>query len=136
MSSSTGKHCASTATATTPTALGDIHHSSPVTATEANLCCTVVEPSNITVQSSESDIDREIEELESLFLNIVSEAAEDLTTVKLSKIKLCVTQLPVSVKYQHLHFLDHNRSALLVLRVLTISSLFWACTGAISIAGS
>ena len=64
------------------------------------------------MQSLESDIDREIQELESLFFNIVSEAAEDLTAVKFSKVKLCVTQLPVSVKYQHLHFLDHNLSAI------------------------
>ena len=84
-----------------------------MTATEANLCSIVAEPSNVSIQTSERDIDREIEELESLFLNIVSEAAEDLSTVKLSKVKLCVTQLPVSVKYQHVYFLDHNLPAII-----------------------
>ena len=110
--SSTGKHSASTATATTPTTPDEHQQSSPVTAAEANLCSTVAEPSKVSIQSSESDIDREIEELERLYLNIVSEAAEDLSTVKLSKVKLCVTQLPVSVKYQHVYFLDHNLSAI------------------------
>ena len=111
--SSTDKHSASTATATTPTTPGDHQQSSPVTAAGANLCSAVAEPSKVLNQSSESDIDREIEELETLFLNVVGEAADDLTTVKLSKVKLCVTQLPVSVKYQHVYFLDHNLSAII-----------------------
>ena len=111
--SSTGKDCASTATATTSTTPGDHQQSSPVTATEANLCSTVAEPSKASIHTSETDIAREIEELESLFLNVVGEAAEDLSTVKLSKVKLCVTQLPVSVKYQHVYFLDHNLTAII-----------------------
>ena len=110
---STGKQSASTATATTPTAPVDHQQSSPVTAAEANLCSTLVESSKVSTQLSQSDIDSEIRELEDEFLNVVSEAAEDLTTVRLSKVKLCLTQLPVSVKYQHLHFLEHNRSAII-----------------------
>ena len=109
---STGEHSASTATATTPTTPGDHQQSSPVTAAEANLCSTVVEPSKVPTQLSESDIDSEIEELERQFSNVVSEAAEDLITVNLSQVKLCLTQLPVSVKYQFLRFLKHNRSAI------------------------
>ena len=126
----TGKHSAPTATATTSTTPDDHQQSSPVTAAEANLCSAVAEPSKVSSQSSESDIDREIEKLESLFLNIVSEAAEDLSTVKLSKVKLCVTQLPVSVKYQHLRFLEHNRSAITsatsVDDILAILGLYWS----------
>ena len=104
------KHFASTATA--PTTSGDHQQSSPVTAAEADLCSTVVESPKVSSQLSKSGIDMEIEELERQFLNVVGEAAEDLTTVKLSKVKLCVTQLPVSLKYQHLHFLEQNRSAI------------------------
>ena len=115
--------------ATTPTTPGDHQQSSPVTAAEANPCSTGVELSKVSIQSLESDIDREIEELESLFLNIVSEAAEDLTTVKLSKVKLCLTQLPVSVKYQHVYFLDHNLSAIIeatsVDAILGVLGRYW-----------
>ena len=109
---STGEHSASTATATTPTTPGDHQQSSPVTAAEATLCSTVVEPSKVSIQLSEYDIDSEIQELEREFLNVVDEAAEDLTTVKLSKVKRCLTQLPVSLKYQHLRFLERNCSAI------------------------
>ena len=124
-----GKHSASTATAITPT-IPELHkQSSPVTAAGANLCSTIVESSEVSIQPLESDIDREIQELELLFLNIVSEAAEDLTTVKLSKVKLCVTQLPVSVKYQHLRFLEHKRSAIIaatsVDAILAILGEYW-----------
>ena len=127
--SSTGKHSAPTATATTPTTPDDHQQSSPVTAAEANLCSAVAEPSKVSNQSSESDIDREIEELETLFLNVVGEAADDLTTIRLSKVKLCVTQLPVSVKYQHLRFLEHNRSAIIAATsidaILAILGDYW-----------
>ena len=123
------KHSASTATATTPTTPGDHQQSSPVTAAEANLCSTVAKPLEVSIQTSESDIDSEIQELESLFLNIVSEAAEDLTTIKLSKVKCCVTQLPVSVKYQHLCFLRQYRSAISnaksVDEILAILGEYW-----------
>ena len=112
LSTSTGKHSALTAAATTPTTPGDHQQSSPVTATEANLRSIVAEPSNVQLQTSETDIDREIQELERQFLKVVGEARKDLTTVELSEIKLCVTQLPVSVKYQHLHLLEHNLSAI------------------------
>ncbi len=127
--SSTGKHSSSTATTTTPTTPGENQLSSSVTAAETAICSTVAEPSEVSVQSPKIDIDGEIQELESLFLNIVSEAAEDLTTVKLSRVKVCVTQLPVSVKYQHLHFLEHNRSAITsatsVDDILAVLGLYW-----------
>ena len=110
---STGEHSASTATATTPTTPGDHQHSSPVTAAEANLCSTMVETSKVSSQISESDIDHEIQELEHQFFNVVRKAAKDMRTVELSDVKLCVTQLPVSVKFQHLHFLEHNCSAII-----------------------
>ena len=126
----TGKHCALTATATTPTTPGDHKQSSPVTATEANLSSTVVEPSKVSIQSSKSDIDKEIQELERQFLKVVREARKDLTTVELSEVKLCVTQLPVSVRYRHIRFLEHNRSAITsatsVDDVLAILGLYWS----------
>ena len=110
--SSTDKHSAPTATATTPTAPGDRQQSSPVTAAESDLCSTVAKPLEVSIQSSESDIDKGMQELECQFLKVVRKAGRDLRTVDLSDIKLCVTQLPVSVKYQHLHFLEHNCSAI------------------------
>ena len=110
--SSTGKHSAQTATATTPATPGVHQQSSPVTTTEANLCSAVAEPSKVSIESSESDIDKGMQELECQFLKVVRKAGRDLRTVDLSDIKLCVTQLPVSVKYQHLHFLEHNCSAI------------------------
>ena len=52
-----------------------------------------------------------------------------MQTVELSEVKLCVTQLPVSVKYQHLHFLEHNRSAIIdatsVDAILAILGRYW-----------
>ena len=99
-----------------------------MTAAEAQ-CSTVVETSKVSSQLSKSGIDREIEELERQFLNVVDEAAEDLTTVKLSKVKRCLTQLPVSVKYQHLRFLEQNRSAIIdatsVDDILAILGRYW-----------
>ena len=126
---STGEHSASTATATTPTTPGDHQQSSPVTAAEATLCSTVVKPSKVSIQLSACDIDSEIQELEREFLNVVCEAAEDLITVKLSKVKLCVTQLPVSLKYQHLRFLERNCSAIIdatsIDDILAILGRYW-----------
>ena len=126
---STGEHSASTATATTPTTPGDHQQSSPVAAAEANLCSTVVEPSKVSSQLSKSDIDSEIEELEHQFFNVVRKAAKDMRTVELSDVKLCVTQLPVSVKYQNLCFLKNNLSAICkatsVDDILAILGLYW-----------
>ena len=113
----------------TPTSPGDHQHSSPVIAAEANLCTTVVESSKVSVQLLENDIDREIEELERQFLKVVRKAAKDMRTVELSEVKLCVTQLPVSVKYQHLCFLKEYRSAISnaqnVDEILAILGEYW-----------
>ena len=128
-STSTGKHSASTATATTPTAPGDHQQSSPVTAAGANLCISETESSKVSMQSSENDIDKGIQDLECHFLKVIRKAGRDLRTVDLSDIKLCVTQLPVSVKYQHLHFLEHNCSAIVdatsVDAILAILGDYW-----------
>ena len=110
--SSTGEHSAPTATATSPTAPGDHQQSSPVTAAEPDLCIAETESSKVSMQSLESDIDKGIQELECQFLKVVRKAGRDLRTVDLSDIKFCVTQLPVSVKYQHLCFLRQYRSAI------------------------
>ena len=102
---STGKDSASTATATTPTTPGDHQHSSPAA------------------------IDREIPKLERQFLKVVREAGKDLRTFELSEVKDCVTQLPVSVKYQHLCFLERNLSAISsaqnVDAILAILGRYW-----------
>ena len=124
------KHSASTATATTPTTPGDHQQSSPVTATEANLCSAVAEPSNVTIQSSESNIEREIQELEREFLKVVREAAKNLRAVEISEVKDCVMQLPVSVRYRHIRFLERNHSAIAsatsVDSILAILGLYWS----------
>ena len=126
---STGKQSASTATTTTPTTPGDHQQSSPVTAAEANLCSTVVETPKVSIQLSESDIDREIRELEDEFLKVVKEAAKNLRTVELSEVKFCLTQLRVSVKYRHIRFLERNLSAIAnatsVDDILAILGLYW-----------
>ena len=100
-----------------------------MTAAEANICSTVVEPSKVSIQLSESDIDTEVRELEDDFLTVVRKAARDLRAVELSDVKVCVTQLPVSVKYQHLHFLEHSRSAIMdatsVDAILAILGRYW-----------
>ena len=124
--SSTGKHSAPTATATTPTAPGDRQQSSPVTAAESDLSISETEPTKVLIQS---DIDKGIQELECQFLNVVRKAGRDLRTVDLSDIKFCVTQLPVSVKYQHLCFLRQYRSAISnaksVDEILAILGEYW-----------
>ena len=129
LSTSTGKYSALTATATTPTTPSDNQQSSPVTAAEANLCISETESSNVSIQTSETDIDREIQKLERQFLKVVGEARKDLATVELSEVKLCVTQLPVSVKYQHLHLLEHNLSAIVdaksVDAIFTVLGRYW-----------
>ena len=123
---STDEHSASTATATTPTTPGDHQQSSPVTAAEANLCSTVVETPKV---SDQRDIDREIRELEDEFLKVVKEAAKNLRTAELSDVKLCLTQLPVSVRFRHIRFLEHNLSAIAsatsVDEILAILGLYW-----------
>ena len=83
-----------------------------MTAAEANLWSSETESSNVSIQSSENDIDKGIQELECQFLKIVKEAGRDLRTLELSDIKFCVMQLPVSVKYQHLCTLQQCHSAI------------------------
>ena len=106
------KHSAPTATATTPTAPSDHQQSSPMTAAESDLCISETESSKVSMQSSENNIDKGIQELECQFLKVVRKAGRDVRTADLSDVKFCVTQLPVSVKYQHLHFLEHSCSAI------------------------
>ena len=89
----------------------------------------VVEVSKSPVQPLECDIEKEIEELEDQFLDVVDEAASSLENVPLSKIKRCVTQLRVSVKYQHKKFLEDKLSAIdaaqSVGAVFAILGLYW-----------
>ena len=125
----TGKHSASTAAATTPATPGDHQQSSPVTTTEADPCNSKTGSSKVSIQSSESDIDREIRELECQFLRVVRKAAKYLRTIELSDIKICLTQLPVSVKYSHIKFLECNESAIVsamsIDAILAILGRYW-----------
>ena len=67
---------------------------------------------NSPVQPLEGEIEKEIEELEDQFLDVVDEAAKSLENIQLSKIKRSVTQLRVSVKYQHIKFLEQKLEAI------------------------
>ena len=77
----------------------------------------------------ECNIEKEIEELEDQFFDVVDKAADSLENVPLSRIKRCVTQLPVSVKYQHKKFLEDKLSAIdnaqTVAAVFAILGLYW-----------
>ena len=64
------------------------------------------------VQPFECNIEKEIEILEDKFLDVVNEAANSLENVRLSELKRCVTQLRVSVKYQHIKFLECKAAAI------------------------
>ena len=89
----------------------------------------VVEVSESPVQPPECNIENEIEELEKEFLNVVDKAAENLENVPLSRIKRCITQLRVSVKYQHKKFLENHLSdidnAQSVGAIFAILGLYW-----------
>ena len=90
----------------------------------------MVEPSKVSNQLSEGDIEREIQELEDQFLKVVREAAKNLRTVELLEVKLCLTQLRVSVRYRHIRFLERNRSAITsatsVDDIFAILGLYWS----------
>ena len=87
------------------------------------------EASELPLQPLERDIEKEIEELEDHFLDVVDKAAESLENVHLSKIKRCITQLRVSIKYQHIKFLAGNLSAInsaqSVHAIFSILGLYW-----------
>ena len=88
-----------------------------------------MEVSDSSVNPVEGNIEKEIEELEDQFFDVVDKAADSLEKVPLSRIKRCVTQLPVSVKYQHKKFLEGKLSAIdtaqTVATVFAILGLYW-----------
>ena len=51
-------------------------------------------------------MEMEIQELEDQFFTVVCQASSDLENVDLSIVKLCIANLPVSLKHQHIKFLD------------------------------
>ena len=87
------------------------------------------EASELPLQPLERDIEKEIEELEDYFLDVVSKAAKSLENVDLLEIKQCVTQLRVSIKYQHIRFLAGNLTAISnaqsVHAIFAILGLYW-----------
>ena len=88
-----------------------------------------MEVSDSPVNPLECNIEKEIEELEDQFFDVVVKAASCLEGVPLAKLKMCVTQLPVSVKYQHKKFLEDKLSAIdnapTVAAVFAILGLYW-----------
>ena len=74
--------------------------------------CTVPGPIPNLHVPAQHNIEEEIEELEDQFFNVVRKAAKDLRNVDLSDVKLCITQLRVSVKYQHIRFLECKSTAI------------------------
>ena len=106
----------------------------PVTAAEPGkqpeAPSTTVEGANITTESLERNIEKEIQELEEEFSSVVMKAALDLEKTELSLVKLHITtQLPVSIKHQHIKFLQENLSAInnakSVGEIFSILALYW-----------
>ena len=118
----------------TATASGDKPSDNPATAAEPGkqpeAPSTTVEGANITTESLERNIEKEIQELEDEFSGVVMKAALDLEKIELSLVKLHITtQLPVSVKHQHIKFLQDNLSAISnaksVHEIIAILALYW-----------
>ena len=118
-------------TATTPS---DKPPDDPVTTAEPSkhpeAPSTTVEGANITTESLERNIEKEIQELEDEFYSVVMKAAQDLGgKVKLSVVIQCISQLPVSIKHQHIKFLQENLSAInnakSVGEIFSILGLYW-----------
>ena len=90
---------------------------------------TAIEGGNITTESLERNIEKEIQELEDEFFSLVTKAVQDLENTELSVVKLCITQLPVSIKHQHIKFLQENPSAInnakSVLEIFIILAPYW-----------
>ena len=86
--------------------------------------------SPVTTDSSDNmSIEEEIQELEDQFFTVVRNAASDLETVDLFIVKLCITNLPVSLKHQHINYLEEHRLAIenakSVREILLILSQHW-----------
>ena len=88
---------------------------------------TTAEAANVTIETLK--LDKQIQNLENQFWDIVDKAAKHLETTRLSDLQRCVTQLPVSVKYQHVGFLEGNRLAIndtkSVNEIFSILALYW-----------
>ena len=90
---------------------------------------TTVQVASITSKSLEQKIEKEIQDLEDQFFTVVYKAQSDLQNVDLSMVKLCIMQLPVSLKHQHIKFLQENLSAIesahSIGEIFSILSLYW-----------
>ena len=84
---------------------------------------------NVTTETLEQNIEKEIQNLENQFWDIVDKAAKHLEATGLSDLQRCVTRLPVSVKYQYVKYLQGNLSAInnakSVNDIFSILSLYW-----------
>ena len=115
---------------TTVATPSDQPQDSPVTIAECTKQPEIpLTEANITTETLEENIEEEIQNLESQFWDIMDKAANHLETTRLSDLKRCITQLPVSVKYQYVRFLQGNLSAInnatSVDEVFSILSLYW-----------
>ena len=74
-------------------------------------------------------IEKEIQDLEDQFFTVVCKAASDLEKVDLSIVKLCIANLPVSLKHQHIKYLEEHlpaiESAESVSEIFSILSQYW-----------
>ena len=109
-------------TATAPLAPSDQSRGSPASATECSKqpsSTTVQLPASTsimaqpsTVTSLDRDIEKEVQELEDHFFDIIFKAALNLEKVDLAMIKMFIVLLPVSKKYPHINLLQEHRSAI------------------------
>ena len=88
----------------------------------------MAEASN-TTPKSQKGIENEIEELEEQFSDVVNKAEDRLKKSQLLEIKRYIRQLPVSIKHQHIKFLQGNLSAInntnSISDIFNILSLYW-----------
>ena len=83
------------------------------------------EVANITAESLEQEIEKEIQELEEQFFSVAYKAAQDLETVDLLKIKVCIMQLSASTKFLHMKFLQENHTA--ISNAKNVQEIFFLC---------
>ena len=88
----------------------------------------MAEASN-TTSKSQKGIENEIAELEEQFSDVVNKAEDRLKKSQLLEIKRYIRQLPVSIKHQHIKFLQGNLSAInnanSISDIFNILSLYW-----------
>ena len=87
------------------------------------------EVANITPESPKQKIEKEIQELDDQFFSVACKAAQDLETVDLLKIKVCIMQLSASTKFLHMKFLQENHTAISnaknVQEIFSLCAMYW-----------